>query len=257
MRRYFQLLRRFTYISIGLFIIGSLWIIFFSGPIGPDIDTDDDENSRDSPPLFFCLVLSANDRHLTSSKAIAYTWGKRCDRFYFLTRLQNTSIELLMLEKFENTSDVTATTINQYTLDALMHLNDEELFSSYRWFVRAGDDSFVIVPNLRKLVNELDRKIGQNPYVYVGDVEEMHEKYGYSTSGSVMVFNRQAMKVLIAPTLSEDGPEQITCPNSIIYDHEFVHCLRNSGVQISPPSENLVLSQNLSTYRRDERLKVQ
>ena len=221
-----------------------------------DPSGDNHEDVHKLSPRIFCLVLSANARHLTSSKAIVYTWGKRCDRFYFLTRLQNTSIELMMLPKFENTSDVRASNINQYTLDALTYLQQEPMFSSYDWFLRTGDDSFVIVPNLRKLVAELQVEGSQHPLAYVGDVETMYQRHGISTSGSAMLFNRRALNRLIVSDLDEDQDVQPQCPKRIVDDHQFVQCLRQLGIRINSANENLILSQNLSTYRMDPRLKV-
>ena len=98
----------------------------------------------------FCFVLTENRRHATSAQAIVRTWGKRCDRFYFVTRLQNTSISLMMLEHFENITDITPTTLTRYTLDVLTFLERESTFTAYQWFLRASDESFVIIPNLRR-----------------------------------------------------------------------------------------------------------
>ena len=165
------------------------YLVYFSTLLFDGNDYDD--RMMEQPPLIFCFVLSANNRHLTSSRAIVYSWGKRCDRFYFVTRLQNTSVDLMMLEKFENITDITSTTITQHTFDVFLYLQKEQLFSSYHWFLRASDDSYVIIPNLRRLITQLNRRKNNRPLAYVGDVEQMYKKYQISTSGSVMLFNRR------------------------------------------------------------------
>ncbi|CAF0843138.1 unnamed protein product [Rotaria sp. Silwood1] len=235
------------------FLIGLSWSIFrivFS-------DRNDNGFEEQRSPLIFCFVLSANDRHLTSSQAILYSWGKRCDRFYFVTRLQNTSIQLMMLEHFENTSDVKSTTITQNTFDVLSYIQEATLFSTYRWFLRASDDSFVIIPNLRRLVSQLDNEDIYRPLAYVGDVEQMYEKYNIATTGSVMLINRLAINRLTTGDLEDDDNEfeRQKCLTDMVYDHEFVRCMRKSTIIVNPMNDNLILSQNLSTYKMDKRLK--
>jgi hypothetical protein len=252
-RRYSRPFNRIFYILIFLIFIG--FILSISSVLLLDGDDYDDGIVVKKSPLIFCFVLSSNDRHLTSSRAIIYTWGKRCDRFYFVTRLQNTSVELMMLEKFENITNITSNTITQHTLNVLSYLEKEALFSSYHWFLRGSDDSFVILPNLRRLINQLNPNY---PLAYVGDVEQMYKNYQISTSGSVMLFNRHALTRLTSFDDIKDDKlynEKEECLENIIYDHELVKCMKQIGININPLNNNLILSQNLSTYRMDKRLK--
>ena len=225
--------------------------------------TDDAWMEEDGPAVeyassaIFCFVLTENRHHASSAQAIVRTWGKRCDRFYFVTRLQNTSISLMMLEHFENITDITPETITRYTLDVLTFLDSEPTFTSYQWFLRASDESFVIIPNLRRLVAQFQIQQYEYPLAYVGDVQDMHDKYQLATSGSVMLFNRRALRVFVAAN-SKDSDEDVErrCPTTMIYDHEFVVCMKRIGIRVNPVKNNLILSQNLSTYKSDERFKV-
>jgi hypothetical protein len=72
-------------------------------------------------------------------------------------------------------------------------LENELLFSSYQWFIRATNDSFVIIPNLRRLIVQLQIKKYDSPIAYVGDIERMDEKCEIKTTGSVMLFNRKEL----------------------------------------------------------------
>ena len=235
---------RIFYLIICSFIIGCCWTILTGLLL--NIDEEEKNVDEEESPVIFCFVLSANDRHLTSSRAIIYSWGKRCDRFYFVTRLQNTSVELMMLPQFENLTDITPNTINSITGEVLLYLQGEQLFSSYQWFLRASDDCYVIIPHLCRLITRLNRREMNEPMVYVGDVEEMYEKYGFVSTGSVMIFNRAALN------LFHSNP----CDEEVIYDHELIECLREIGMRVNPIEENLIYSQNLSIYRMDQRLKV-
>jgi hypothetical protein len=211
------------------------------------INTDGIQKSS----LVFCFVLSANNRHLTSSRAIIYSSGKRCDRLYFITRLQNTSVDLMIRERFEKTADITRATVTQQTLNVLRYLENELSFSAYQWFLRATDDSFVVMPNLRRFITQLQIKKYNRALAYVGDVERMYKKYGITTSGSVMLFNRKALNRFVASYL-----EKRRCALNLIYDHELIICMKRIGINVNPVDDNLILSSNLLTYRMDKRLKV-
>ena len=257
--RYPRPIQRLLCIFISSFIIGLIWSILTT----LFYNRNDNDVRVEQPPQIFCFALTANDRHLTSSRAIIYSWGKRCDRFYFVTRLQNSSVELMTLQKFENDADITPTTITQTTLDVLLHLRGDQLAAAYHWFLRASDDSYVIMPNLRQLVARLDRREAHRPFVYVGDVEQMYEKYQFSITGSVMLFNRKALERLTTAESDNDENDENNfdtkeqrCLTEMIYDHQFVKCIKQLGIHINPVNDNLILSQNLSTYRMDRRLKV-
>jgi len=118
-------------IFIFAFFICLIWSII-SVLLYSDNDKSIDTKDISKSSQIFCFVLSANNHHLILSRTIVYSWGKRCDRFYFITRLQNTSSDLMILERFEKTIDITLTTITQHTLNVLRYLENELLFSSYQ-----------------------------------------------------------------------------------------------------------------------------
>ena len=251
-RGYSRRFNRLLYISICSFFLVFLWSL-----VKTVLLHDDDDFSKQKSPLIFCFVLSENNRHV-SARAIIYSWGKRCDRFYFVTRLQNTSVDLMLLEYFENTTNITPTTITQYTYDVLLHLQKLDSFSSYHWFLRGSDNSYVVVPNLRRLLTQLDLRENSHSYAYVGDVEQMYEKYRFVTTGSVIIFNRHTLNSLSDINDSEDefDLKNQQCLRTMLYDHEFVKCMKQSGIKTNSINNSLILSQNLSFYKMDEQLKV-
>lgn len=242
--------RLFYLIFIFLLSFASIWLIINISSYSNNDQFIDNENIPDTSRIF-CFVLSANKRHLTSSKAIVYSWGKRCDRFYFITRLDNTSSDLLMLEKFEKNIDITSKTITQHTLNALRYLENELLFSSYQWFIRATDDSFIIIPNLRRYINQLEINKYNKPLAYVGDVEYMYKQFDIKSTGSVMLFNRKALNYFVMSYI-----ENQLCSFNMIYDHELVGCMKDIGININPIDDNLILSLDLAKYKMNEHFKV-
>lgn len=246
------------FLFIFLLLNGYIFSIINILNIDLEIQSIDSNDERSSGSLVLCVSFARNDYHETAARATINTWGKRCDRFYFVTRLQNTSIELMMIEKYQNTSDINWSNINMYTFDVFTYLENQLMFQQYHWFLRASDQAFVIVPNLHRLIEKLiKRQIDRTAIVYVGDASRLHDEFNYTSAGSVMLFNRQALRMIAASQTDQNGNEVYPCQGSIQDDHEFIECLKKIGIQVnSIMDDTLFLSQNLSTYRTDQRLQV-
>lgn len=244
-RRFSRLFNRLFLVFILLILLNYLWT-----------NLSHETHQRNISPKIFCFVLTENKNHLTLSRSVVYTWGKQCDRFYFITRLLNTSTELMMLPKFENTTDVTERMINRITFDVLLHLRDEIFASSYHWFLRASDTSFVIMPNLRRLLSQLEEQENHRPYIHIGDAEKVFDQHQLPSIGSVMLFNRHALNEMHSYFSNDRNDDKEHCVGNMIYDHEFIKCLKRVQIQMNSQDENLILSQPLPNYRMDRRLKV-
>ena len=107
-----------------------------------------------------CLITTSPRNFLTRAKAINDTWGPRCDRYYFISELAN---ENLTAEQANITRELPIAQISNITrgYDHLTlksnqaflfayehHLNDSE------WFVKADDDTYLIVDHLKAFLRE-------------------------------------------------------------------------------------------------------
>ncbi|CAF1456629.1 unnamed protein product, partial [Didymodactylos carnosus] len=206
----------------------------------------------------FCFVLSSSSKHEKSSIATLYTWAKRCDRFYFVTKLQNTSVDFMMLENFQNIDMLENETVER-TFDVLPTISKD--FSSYSWFLRATDETIVIMENLRKLVSRLDSYSSQLPIAYAGDVERMYKQHQMISNGAAILFNRQALNQMIIAFANEDNTQVEKCKYDSINDYELIQCLKMvAKIQFANDlgivKDNLFLSQTILTYKLNEQLQV-
>ena len=107
-----------------------------------------------------CLIITSPRNFLTRAKAINDTWGPRCDRYYFISELANVNLtaeqtnitRALPMAPIANLTrgyDHLTLKSNQAFLFAYEHhLNDSE------WFVKADDDTYLIVDHLKAFLRE-------------------------------------------------------------------------------------------------------
>jgi hypothetical protein len=104
-------------------------------------------------PRILCVALTYPNNYKTKAKAVAETWGPRCDKFYFATGA----------DKNETPPELSA--VNMIYLNASNRYNDlsnkmfrlfeyiyDNLIDEFDWFLKADDDTYVIVENLKYLL---------------------------------------------------------------------------------------------------------
>ncbi|XP_036341967.1 glycoprotein-N-acetylgalactosamine 3-beta-galactosyltransferase 1-like [Rhagoletis pomonella] len=92
-----------------------------------------------------CMVLTTPAQHETHAAHVKATWGKRCTRLVFLS--SETDVKLGAVSVVESASD---------TYDLLWHKVRQgfryvyaQYYGDYDWFLKADDDTYVIMENLR------------------------------------------------------------------------------------------------------------
>mgnify|MGYP001795151529 CR=1 FL=1 len=161
-----------------------------------------------------CWVMTSPKTIQIKGKPVKDTWGKRCNKLLFMSSKEDPefpAVGLKVKEGRENLWDKTRAAW-QYVLDH--HLNDAE------WFIKADDDTYVIVENLRHLVAPLNT---EEPH-YLGRYFKTFG--GYCSGGAGYVFSRETLRRF--GKLLKD-PER--CPlKSFAEDVEVGRCLAKEGV---------------------------
>ncbi len=93
------------------------------------------------------------------------TWAKDCDKYFFIARLESTNETNRTLESFDQ---VPLLQPADYKTESYNHLTDKMYrsikyiytkYDDYDWYLKADDDTFIFIDNLRKFVefkNESD-----------------------------------------------------------------------------------------------------
>ena len=97
----------------------------------------------------FCFVLTAPKYFDTRTRAVNSTWGRRCNALFFITEPSNDTQGLPIAPIVNITPGYEHLT--QKTVLALQYAYEHH-FSHFDWFVKADDDTYIFMENLKKFL---------------------------------------------------------------------------------------------------------
>jgi hypothetical protein len=135
--------------------------------------------SHTSLPRILCLILTSPKNFLTRTQAINDTWAPRCDRYFFITEYPKNN---MTSEELRFTKQVPIAPIKDI-IPGYEHLTQksvlaflfayENYFNDFDWFVKADDDTYLIVDHLKAFLSEQNSSepvtFGYNFKVIVND----------------------------------------------------------------------------------------
>ena len=174
--------------------------------------------------LVLCWILTHPGNHQTKAKAVKETWAPRCNKAVFMSSQVDKDIGTIDLKLSGEGRDK----LWEKSRKA-WHYVYEHFVDDYDWFMKADDDCFVIVENLRYFCSRYDPNVGH----YFGRVFKPFG--GYMSGGAGYVVSRGALKKL-GPKLAEDG----LCGHAVwnVEDAKFGVCLKEVGVEIGNSLDN-------------------
>ena len=100
-------------------------------------------------PRILCFVMTHSESHLTKVRAVLDTWGKRCDRLVVASNVTDFELGTIAL-KTPATYELLWDRLNE-TLHFIWEKYQHE---NHDWYLKADDDSYVIMENLLHFVSE-------------------------------------------------------------------------------------------------------
>ena len=162
-----------------------------------------------------CWVLISQDRLPTQGKAIKETWGKRCTVLLFLSNRDDKDYGAINLESHgADMSNMWSKTRAAWRYVYNKHKNDAD------WFLKADDDSYVIVENLRLLLSSYSP---QKP-VYLG--RWFKTSGGYNTESTSYIFSKETLRAFMRALNNPDK----CIDKSELDDSNVGKCLAAFGV---------------------------
>ncbi|GMS79495.1 hypothetical protein PENTCL1PPCAC_1670, partial [Pristionchus entomophagus] len=185
------------------------------------IEVSPEADSLPNKGEILCWVLTAEKYHDTRALAVNDSWLRRCDHGVFFTnkpfekqqRIPYRTLFAGIPDSYENLF---------YKSRYAFYYISEIMRADYDWFVKADDDTYLIVDNLRKYLRTLDPT---QPY-YVGYRMKPYLDHGYNGGGAGYVLSRKALELFARHAYDNET----ICPDDPYEDVGIARCLANLGI---------------------------
>ena len=161
-----------------------------------------------------CMIFTTPGNWETKAKAVRLTWAKRCSmHMFFYSRTSAVHLpNAFALDVPEGRDHLTAKTMTS------LRLSFENYKQTVDWFLKADDDTYIIMENLKHLLAPLDPR---KPH-YVGGRSLDFLKHGYNGGGAGYLLSWEAARSVV------EESDRFNCALDRGYeDLEIGKCLEN------------------------------
>ncbi|XP_025020267.1 glycoprotein-N-acetylgalactosamine 3-beta-galactosyltransferase 1-A-like [Python bivittatus] len=163
-----------------------------------------------------CWVMTAPQNLEKKACHVKATWSRHCNMAIFMSSVEDKNFPTVGLGTKEGRDQLYWKTIRAF------HYVHKHHFEQADWFLKADDDTFVVLDNLRWLLSNYtpDRPI------YFGKRFRVFGKQGYMSGGAGYVLSKEALRRFIA------GFDTKVCSHtSSVEDLALGQCMEKMGVE--------------------------
>ncbi|XP_075778441.1 glycoprotein-N-acetylgalactosamine 3-beta-galactosyltransferase 1 isoform X1 [Pelodiscus sinensis] len=148
-----------------------------------------DENKYIAEGLYqkvkiLCWVMTGPQNLEKKAKHVKATWAQHCNKILFMSSEENKDFPAVGLETKEGRDQ-----LYWKTIKAFQYVHDH-YFDDADWFMKADDDTYVILDNLRWLLS----KYNPEQPIYFGRRFKPYVKQGYMSGGAGYVLSKEALR---------------------------------------------------------------
>ncbi|CAF1164261.1 unnamed protein product [Adineta steineri] len=180
-------------------------------------------------PRVLCLILTTPKYFLDRVKAVNETWAPRCDRYFYIT---DYNPEKMTPEQINFTQQIPIAPIQNIT-PGYDHLTQksrlaflfayEKYFNDFDWFVKADDDVYMIIENLKAFLSQQNTS---EPVTFGYNFKVIVSK-GYHSGGASYVLSRESLRRFYE---ADKQPNSTCRADGGSEDVEIAKCLRTKDV---------------------------
>ncbi|XP_047476333.1 glycoprotein-N-acetylgalactosamine 3-beta-galactosyltransferase 1-like isoform X2 [Penaeus chinensis] len=174
-----------------------------------------------------CWILTQPKAHYTKAVHVKNTWGKRCDKLIFMSTKKDEKLGAVALNTSEGYYNLWGKTKAAFRYVYEHHLDE------YDWFLKADDDTYTIMENMRYMLCSYDPKYP----IYFGSKFRRFYKEGFLGGGSGYVLSREATRKLVEEAMS--NKTKCKAGEQGLEDVELAACLLKVGVLIGDSRDSL------------------
>lgn len=179
-----------------------------------------DEDSRVADILYqtvrvLCWVMTGPYNLQNRARHVRATWSRHCNVVVFMSSVEDPDFPTVGLGTKEGRDQLYWKTIRAFHYVYEHHVNEAD------WFLKADDDTYVVVDNLRWI---LSNHTPEEP-IYFGKRFKPYTKQGYMSGGAGYVLSKEALKRFV------EGFRTKACTHTTpVEDLALGQCLEKMGV---------------------------
>ncbi|XP_050421070.1 glycoprotein-N-acetylgalactosamine 3-beta-galactosyltransferase 1-like isoform X2 [Adelges cooleyi] len=172
-----------------------------------------------------CWVMTNPSNHMKKARHVKATWGKRCNTLLFMSTAKEESLPTIVLPVKEGRNHLWGK-----TKEAFKYIYNN--YDDYDFVLKADDDTYVIVENLRYLLMSYD----PNSPIYLGCRFKPYVKQGYMSGGAGYLLSKYAVRKFVEEAIPNERCRQDTGGAE---DVEIGICLQLVGVKAGDTRDSL------------------
>ncbi|XP_052247839.1 glycoprotein-N-acetylgalactosamine 3-beta-galactosyltransferase 1-like isoform X2 [Dreissena polymorpha] len=191
------------------------------------VHNDDDKEARrlEKEIRVLCWVMTSPENLESKAKHVRSTWARRCNKLLFISSVTNKTFPAIGIDVPEGRDHLTAKTMKAFKYIYEHHMDDAD------WFMKADDDTYVILENLRYFLSSQNT----NEPIYFGHHFKTIVKQGYFSGGAGYVLSKESMR-----RFGAHGSNETVCrQDGGAEDAEFGKCMENLGVKVGNSTDKL------------------
>ncbi|XP_047475295.1 glycoprotein-N-acetylgalactosamine 3-beta-galactosyltransferase 1-like isoform X2 [Penaeus chinensis] len=174
-----------------------------------------------------CWVMTNPKNHEKKARHIKATWARRCNKLLFISSEEDKELGAVALEVGEGRDHLWEKTKAAFVYVYNNHYKDAD------WFLKADDDTYVIVENLRYMLSPYD---ADDP-MWFGCRFKKYVKQGYMSGGAGYVLSREALRKFVEEAIP--NPKKCRQDAGGAEDVEIGKCMQNIGVRAGDSRDSL------------------
>lgn len=171
-----------------------------------------------------CWVMTGPYNLHSRARHVRATWSRHCNIVVFMSSVEDPDFPTVGLGTKEGRDQLYWKTIRAFHYVYEHHANEAD------WFLKADDDTYVVVDNLRWI---LSNHTPDEP-IYFGKRFKPYTKQGYMSGGAGYVLSKEALKRFV------EGFRTKVCTHTTpVEDLALGQCLEKMGVQAGDSRDTL------------------
>ncbi|XP_066528848.1 glycoprotein-N-acetylgalactosamine 3-beta-galactosyltransferase 1-A isoform X3 [Hoplias malabaricus] len=162
-----------------------------------------------------CWVMTGPSNLQSKARHVKVTWSRHCNTVLFMSSVEDRSFPTVGLGTGEGRDQLYWKTIRAFHYALKNHGEDAD------WFLKADDDTFVVVDNLRWVLSNYS---SEEP-IYFGKRFKPYAKQGYMSGGAGYVLSKEALRRFV-----EGFSTKVCTHTTSVEDLAMGQCLEKMGV---------------------------